>query len=113
MARGKKWTPTDEERNRIKLYIGLGLTQEQCAVLIGQSVDSLSRHCRKELDQGKAEILAKVAGNLVQKALAGDTASTIFYLKTQGGWRERVDHTHADPNGGPVQFVIRDLTKDD
>ena len=36
----------------------------------------------------KAETIAKVAGTLVNKALKGDTASAIFYLKTQAGWRE-------------------------
>lgn len=88
MAAPTPWLPTDQERQRIRLYAGLGLTQEQIASLVGKSVDSLTRHARKELDDGKAETIAKVAGNLVQKALKGDTASAIFYLKTQAGWRE-------------------------
>ena len=84
----KAWAPTDEERKRIRLYAGLGMTQEQIAVLIGKCVDTLHKHCGDELDLGRAETLARVAGGLVQKALSGDTASTIFYLKTQGGWKE-------------------------
>lgn len=86
------WEPTDDQRRRIRLYAGLGLTQEQIGHLIGVSVDALTKHCRDELDAGKAETLAKVAGGLVQKALKGDTASAIFYLKTQGGWRETQNH---------------------
>ena len=35
-----------------------------------------------------------VANGLLQGALSGDTASAIFYLKTQAGWREtdRLEH---------------------
>lgn len=90
----KPWEPTDDERRRVRLYAGLGMTQEQIGHLIGKSVDSLARRCREELDIGKAETLAKVAGTLVQKALNGDTTSAIFYLKTQGGWKETSVHEH-------------------
>jgi hypothetical protein len=38
--------------------------------------------------KGKARAVGSIAQTLIQKARAGDTASMIFYLKTQGGWRE-------------------------
>lgn len=38
--------------------------------------------------RGKAKAIAHVANGLLQKARAGDTTSSIFYLKTQAGWRE-------------------------
>jgi hypothetical protein len=78
------------------MLVGLGLTQEQIGHVVDKSVDSLARHCRQELDAGRAEMIAKVAGNLVQKALSGDTTCAIFYLKTQAGWREtqNLDLTH-------------------
>lgn len=93
----KAWEPTDEELAKIKLYAGLGSTQEQIAAMIGKSVDTLKKHesvC-KALDEGKAETIAKVAGSLVRKALNGDTASAIFYLKTQAGWKETSVVEHA------------------
>ena len=89
------WNPTDEERKRVRLLAGLGLTQQQIGHVLEKSVDSLDRHCRHELDVGKAETIAKVAGNLVQKALSGDTTSAIFYLKTQAGWRETSNIAHS------------------
>lgn len=98
----KAWNPTDEERKKVKLYAGLGMTQEQVGHLLGKSVDSLVRHCRDELDVGKAETLAKVAGTLVRKALDGDTASAIFYLKTQGGWKE----TNVNEHSGGTSLTI-------
>lgn len=88
MASPKPWEPTEDERKRIRIYAGLGLTHEQIASLIGKSRDCLQKRARKELDDGRAETIAKVAGTLVQKALKGDTTSAIFYLKTQAGWRE-------------------------
>ncbi|PWE30003.1 hypothetical protein DDZ14_16320 [Maritimibacter sp. 55A14] len=45
--------------------------------------------------RGKAKAIAHVANGLLQKARAGDTTSTIFYLKTQAGWWETVGLDHA------------------
>ena len=38
--------------------------------------------------RGKAKAIGAIAQSLITKARAGDTASMIFYLKTQAGWRE-------------------------
>ena len=61
--------------------------------------------------KGKARAIGSIAQGLIQKARAGDTASMIFYLKTQGGWRERGEF---DPNLPgeetglpPIQIVRR------
>ncbi len=108
-ARGPKpWEPSAEEIAKIRLYAGLGSTQEQIATMLGKSVDTLTRNeaARKALSEGKAETLAKVAGALVRKALNGDTASAIFYLKTQGGWKETSVQETTGANGGPVRTSI-------
>ena len=91
------WVPTPEEIAKIRLYSGLGSTQEQIAAMIGKSVPTLVKNddVRKALDEGRAETIAKVAGSLVKKALNGDTASAIFYLKTQAGWKETSVVEHA------------------
>lgn len=102
MAGRPAWEPTDDERRRIRLYAGLGMTQEHIGSLMGKSVDSLARHCKEELVAGRAETLAKVAGTLVQKALSGDTTSAIFYLKTQGGWKE----TQVNEHSGNAAFTV-------
>ena len=101
----KAWEPTSEDIAKIKLYAGLGSTQEQIAAMIGKCVDTLQKHesVRTALAEGKAETLAKVAGSLVRKALNGDTASAIFYLKTQGGWKETSVQELTGKDGDPIQ----------
>lgn len=86
----KPWKPTEDQIEKIKLYAGLGSTQEQTARLIGICEDTLALQpeAKAAFEHGKAQTIAKVAGSLVKKALNGDTASAIFYLKTQAGWRE-------------------------
>lgn len=82
------WEPTDEQRRLVEHYVSLGYTQEQVAALLETSVDSLARHCRRELDLGALTVNAKIGGKLYQKAMAGDTASLIFWAKTRMGWKE-------------------------
>ena len=38
--------------------------------------------------RGKAKVIGIIAQGLIAKARSGDTASMIFFLKTQAGWRE-------------------------
>lgn len=101
----KPWAPNEDQIAKIKLYAGLGSTQQQIASMIGISVDTLQRcaETHKAWELGQAETIARVAGTLVKKALAGDTASAIFYLKTQAGWRETVRNEHTGADGGPIQ----------
>lgn len=110
----KPWEPTEQEIAKIRMLAGLGATQEMIATLIGKSVDVLHKNdkTREAMSLGKAEVLAKVAGVLVQKALAGDAASVFFYLKTQGRWREVHSHEHSGPNGSPIPIDQRISLKD-
>lgn len=58
--------------------------------------------------KGRARAINAVARGLLQKALDGDTASAIFYLKTQAGWREtaQIDHTNSDSRLTPTRIEI-------
>ena len=49
--------------------------------------------------RGKARAIGAIAQGLIQKARSGDTTSMIFYLKTQGGWREtmQIEERNDDP----------------
>lgn len=91
----KPWQPTDEDRRLIEHYISIGYTQTQVAELMGKSVDSLARHCPRELSLGALTVNAKIGGKLFQKAMGGDTAALIFWAKTRMGWKETNVNEHA------------------
>ncbi len=50
--------------------------------------------------RGKAKAIGAIAQGLINKARGGDTASMIFFLKTQAGWREttQIEHTLPEPS---------------
>jgi len=106
--------PTEEERRLIEHYVSIGYTQEQIGGLIGKSVDWLDKHCRAELDFGALKVNAKIGGKLFQKAMAGDTASLIFWAKTRMGWKETamVDHRSGDGSMSPTKIIIEAETSD-
>jgi hypothetical protein len=100
----KSWEPTDDERKRIRMYAGLGITQEQIGTLIGKNVDTLRTYCKPDLDAGAAEAKAKVGGAIVKAALNGNMTAAIFYAKTQMGWKETVVNEHTGKDGDAIKI---------
>ena len=85
-----EFQPTDEERNQVSHLSGLGLNQGHIAALIRGGIDekTLRKYFRHELDSGKAGRIQQVSSKLMEKIDMGDTASIMFYLKTQARWTE-------------------------
>lgn len=90
---------TPEQKAEVETLAAL-LNQDQIADYLG--ISRTTFHMIRERDpevaerykRGKARAIAHVAKGLLQKARTGDTTSSIFYLKTQAGWREtdRLEH---------------------
>ena len=59
--------------------------------------------------RGKARAIGAIAQGLIAKARGGDTASMIFYLKTQAGWRETTAVEHAVVEHAVVDRVEPDV----
>lgn len=92
------------------------LTLEQLADFFGVSERTFYRikerqpEVEEAFKKGKSTALAKVAQNLVQKALDGNITASIFYLKTRGGWSETNRTEIAmESNDGPTEIVIRSV----
>ena len=74
------------------------LSQEQIADYLGISRKTFAAILERDelvfthYKKGKSKAIASVAQGLLKKALNGDTASAIFYLKTQAGWAETKRH---------------------
>jgi hypothetical protein len=88
--------PTDATRQTVSLHATVGTRQEVIAEILGISTDSLQRHYRSELDTSREKANASVGGALFKKAMSGDTASMIFWMKTRARWRETVDISNED-----------------
>jgi hypothetical protein len=83
------YQPTDELRDKVRTWAAVGTTQEVIASELGICVDTLVKYYRVELDEASARGIANIASTLYSKALTGDVASMIFYLKTRGRWSEK------------------------
>ena len=80
--------PTDEQREQVKAMSSHGVPHRQQAPLIGCAPKTLRKHFREELNIGKIQANAKVAGALYQSALDGNVKAQTFWLKAVGGWQE-------------------------
>lgn len=90
---------------------GIGVPQDRIAAALGIDTDTMRKHFRIELTDGRTRTLTKVADSLVRQALAGNVTAAIFYLKTQGRWREAPqEHEHAGPGGGPIEVANIQMT---
>ena len=102
------------DEDQIELISGLSavLNKVQLADYFGIS-DNTFREIEKRQPEvlsaykkGRSAQIASVAKNLVAKALGGDTASAIFYLKTQAGWKEtKVVETHESDKASNRHFI--------
>lgn len=57
--------------------------------------------------KGKVKQIASMGSNLVQLAKAGNVSANIFYLKTQGGWKEEQQEALEIP---PLNIVLSNAT---
>ena len=87
--------PNDTTRRQVSGMALAGLTHERIARLIGISDECLRRHYRAELEN-EGFVLGEIAQGLAQRAMDGDTVSSIFYLKARGGWRDQHVKIDAD-----------------
>lgn len=129
MANGKpgpgqpKKTLSDAHRAEVETLAAV-LSVEQMAAYFGICSNTFTAICERDptileaYKRGKAKAIENVAQGLVQKALAGDTTSAIFFLKTQARWRETERHEITGADGGPLELsrierVIVDKAKPD
>ena len=91
----KKHEPTAETRTKVNVLASVGTPQDQIALVIGISKNTLIKHYRKELDTAMTMANAQVAQSLYQQAKSGNTAAAIFWLKCRAGWvdKQQIEHT--------------------
>jgi hypothetical protein len=114
---GKKGSPhgsppktlTEKQRNEVETLAAF-LNVEQMADYFGVGRTTFFAIMDREPDiaerykRGKSKAIASIASGLMQKARAGDTASAIFFLKTQARWREVQQHEITGADGAPIEY---------
>lgn len=106
---------------KVEEYAQVCDSEEEIALALGISYTTLKTR-KRESDQfataikrGRAKANVFVGGKLMQKIKEGDTASTIFYLKTRCGWREtqKLDVTTREEAPEGLAEIYAKLTRGD
>jgi hypothetical protein len=110
MAR-KAFVVNEAMRENVRHLAGLGIRQDHIAKIIGCAPKTLRKRFRDDLDRGVAVAIATIANNLFAAAKSGNVPAQIFYLKTQGHWRESpaprdpAPHTDVQSNSSAVVIL--------
>lgn len=88
---------TDEEREEAGRLAGIGCTLDQIAIYLDISNTCLDQIIKRDnatkraIEMGRLNAHCEVKNTLYQAAVSGkEMGSTMFFLKTQCGWREGV-----------------------
>lgn len=109
--------PTEEQRELVNQLAVFGLRHCEICTLIKDpsgtpiSDKTMRKHFPDELSTGKLKANLRVMQTLYKKAIAGDTASIIFWLKAQAGWRDSQRVELSGPNNGPIQNVAMSVAE--
>lgn len=119
---GKARVLNAEELEQVEKLSGV-LNAKQLADFLGIDRATFFRikdrqpEVEERYNRGRARVVGEIGRTLVQKALDGDNASMMFYLKTQAGWRETqgIDHTSSDGSVTPtkIELVTASVKHDD
>jgi hypothetical protein len=107
--------PTKDERGNVEMMAGFGVPHEQIASTIRGGIDAetLKKHFKQELIEGKAKASTQVGRSLFQKAIDGDTSAQIWWSKSQMKWtgEQKIDLTSSDKSLTP-QLIERVIIKE-
>jgi hypothetical protein len=93
---------SDKERYQLRVMAGLGLQNDQIALLLNISLSTLQTDYQDELYIGRAQAHEKVSQVLYDMATDYEHPNeTKFFLKTQAGWKETSAVEFPDENGRP------------
>lgn len=92
---GTKIILSPEQIETIEICAGRGLTLDDIAAILKISPSTLDRRLadmeevQEAYKRGRAQAKKFVSDRLFDLIVDGNISATIFYLKTQCGWRER------------------------
>lgn len=116
------FVPTEKQREFVELQSAYGTPQEKIASNAifrtakfpdGISMITLTRHFRKEIDEGIEAANATLGGVLFLEAKKGNVRALEQWFDRRGGakWKRKVAQEHSGPDGGPIRYS--DLTDEE
>jgi hypothetical protein len=100
--------PTKDSKEQVKRLSALGCRHEDIATRLKISADTLVKYYQDELDEGRIDANAAIAGTLFSQAKKGNTAAAIFWLKTRARWKETQVNEIQGANGGEIKLAWAD-----
>ena len=99
----KDYKPNDTDRDLAVKMSRVGIRQEQIALVVGISKETLVKFYHAEMERARVEATVTVANNLFAMTKKVPAAA-MFWLKCQGGWRENEIPTTAGNQNFVFQF---------
>jgi len=103
---GKEHIPTEETRKLVKMLASLGTRYQDIALKLDIIDDTLRKHYKNELEEGRIDANAQIANTLFQQAKKGNMTAAIFWLKTRAGWKETTAHELSGANGSAINIQL-------
>ncbi len=95
---GVEHIPTEETRKFVRCLSAVVIMYVDISGKLDISDDTLVKHYKKDLENGRIDANASIGQTLFQQAKNGNTAAAIFWLKTRANWKE----TNAIEHSGEV-----------
>lgn len=105
MAQGKEHIPDEKTRLLVKSLSAVGIRYVDIAHKLGINDETLRKHYKQELEDGRIDANASIGNTLFQQAKNGNTSAAIFWLKTRANWKETTVTEHALGEGQDVKGI--------
>jgi hypothetical protein len=99
---GIEHIPTEETRKLVRSLSAVGIRYVDIASKLEISDDTLVKHYKKDLEDGRIDANASIGQTLFQQAKNGNTAAAIFWLKTRAQWKETSSLEVTGADGSPL-----------
>ena len=103
MTQGVEHIPDEKSKALVKSLAAVGTRYVDIAHKLSITDDTLRKHYKAELEDGRIDANAQIANTLFQNAKSGNMTAAIFWLKTRAGWKETNVTELTGEDGGPIK----------